>query len=219
MNSQSNFINKLVYFGVAINRQLPKDFLCAYHDLEEFFVEATLHLGDSSRVARGILSWVEKYGYLLSPSKLRRLIKAEELKYDPATLGAFLSIIKTHNVLRKNWELLEAFTKVRENPRQLFSGPRVRRPNPDLLRYGIIAPLWPLDESKYLLPVKKILKNSIELKYRTMGVSQVPADLLSLLSKEKDAVLNLSQAAKRIFSFRSNVNMYYRMMKLTEQLG
>ena len=68
-----NFLTAATYLGISIS---SKGIIRDYVDLERFFLVATCNFS-SSRIVEGFLCWVLRYGHLLSPSKVRRLILSE----------------------------------------------------------------------------------------------------------------------------------------------
>ena len=105
-----NFVSQLVYFGGNVGIGPPLE-LANYHDLEEFLITATNFMDKEIRVTTAFLYWLKRFGILLSPSKLRRIIKNEKIEYRKNILFAFISIIENHPLNRQNWQIIKKFTK------------------------------------------------------------------------------------------------------------
>ncbi|HEY8270845.1 MAG TPA: hypothetical protein VIG33_08130, partial [Pseudobdellovibrionaceae bacterium] len=101
------------YFGIAIQVELSditqKNPNLIYMDIELFFLSATLHL-KTSRIAEGFLCWLLKFGHLLSPSKIRRLILSGQ-GFDPAVLGGFIEFLIENNIMPNQWKIIKPFCK------------------------------------------------------------------------------------------------------------
>src|SRR5262249_1457427 len=91
-DSMSDFLDQLAYFGAALTGN-PQRIAQEYNDLEVFVLGATLKLSVDTRATQAFLLWVIRYGCLLSPSKLRRLIQAGH-PHDPTLLGAMIDLIR-----------------------------------------------------------------------------------------------------------------------------
>ena len=195
-----NFWSLADYFGIAIaySEATP---VTAYADIERFFLHATLSL-KNSRAAEGVLCWVEEYGHLLSPSKIRKFIK-EGAAYDPAVLGAFLEFMRTHGVYSRPLGILDEYTSKLRKSKALFGGPRVRRPAAYFLKFNILAPDFALNKEKFLRPKPYIMKNCTELRHRSLFGSVLNSDVASALTKDPD--LNAYAAAKITGHHKTNV--------------
>jgi hypothetical protein len=205
--NKNQFINQLAYFGGSISGD-PAGIASSYQDLEEFVASATLHMSDDLRVTHCFLTWLSFYGYLLSPSKLRRILK--DVQFEPVVLGAFVSILMEESPRKSQWKILSSFLKRTSNrllfrdlptPKQTF--------NAHFKKVGIIAhPLNP-DTQKFLIKTEFVLNHCPEIKYRAMGLDPVPSDLRAYLEKEKPG--SLYEIAKATHHFRAQVNIHYKM--------
>ena len=108
--SHEVFIKIAQYLGVAISfKNSPPKLLTnekqkTFTDIEVFILAATYNL-KSSRITEGILCWLMQFGFLLSPSKLRRLIVAGT-PYDSAILGAFVTLMVENKIQSNQWKIL-----------------------------------------------------------------------------------------------------------------
>ena len=73
-----SFLKTSARLGIALavnDSEIEPNFsVFSYIDLEVYFLAATYNL-KNSRIAEGFISWLLRYGNLLSPSKVRRLIQ------------------------------------------------------------------------------------------------------------------------------------------------
>jgi hypothetical protein len=171
-----NFIQKLNYLGgnLGLSPSIKE-----YVDLEVFFIECTLFFDTDDRVKQTILNWLFRYGSLLSPSKIRRLLKSTD--YNHKNLTAICHLLISNYIVKQNWQIL--ITK-----------------RPTNLKFKS-------NEKKYLKKTKFVFKNVPELFFRAGGRSQVASDLFAFLKKEK--FTTLYHLAKKIHSPRNRVNQYY----------
>ncbi len=215
MESPNEFVMKLCYFGGNLSSGAGS-VGHVYLDLEDFFLEATLNLGQDPRVTQCFLTWLVKYGIILSPSKVRRLLQAKRT-VDHAVLGAFIDILEANNRQKKHWKIVRRFihkTTTRLLLPQL-PAPLTSKVNPFFLKYGILTYSFQLDESKYLQPANVVLKTCSEIRYRAMGIGIPAADLRSFYEKHPD-VHSVYEIAKRTHHPRTSIYLSYRMF---EELG
>ena len=211
MNSQNNFVNRLVYFGAALSGN-PVQFADEYQDLESFVLEASLNLSFDTRVTQAFIHWLARYGCLLSPSKMRRLI-VSGTPYEPALLGVVIDIIQDNAVRLQNWVLLKPFLKKGKIASLFPNLPTPRKNlNPYFERWGLAAPSMKEPADKYLLPCLNVFKKCPELHYRAEGVSPVAADIRAFQDKNRKRTQSLYQIAKQIHHPRAQVNGFYRQL-------
>lgn len=208
--SYDEFKEMAYYFGIAIqptfsNSVLDKNPKTSFVDIECFFLSATYHL-KTSRIAEGFLCWLLKFGHLLSPSKIRRLIQSGRF-FDPAMLGGLVEFLSENNIRPAQWKIVTPFCKKRKEVTQLFEGPAPRLPSSYFLKYRIIAPLFKLETDKFLLPVATVYKNCPELKNRALFGSIVNADVVSYLEKHPGSTPY--QIAKRTYHHKARVFEIY----------
>lgn len=188
--SFDEFKEMAYYFGIAIQSDLsnlasdniPKLF---FMDIEVFFLSATYNL-KTSRMTEGFLCWLLKFGHLLSPSKTRRLVRDGQL-FDPAILGGLLEFLVENKIQSNQWKIVKPFCRKRKKAEQLFEGPAPRAPSSYFLKYGIAAPQFKLETTKFLFPIAATYKNCIELRYRALFGSVVNADVVSYLKKHPES--------------------------------
>lgn len=219
MSSFDNFVDRLAYFGAALNGDL-KRFETEYQDLELFILEASLNLSHDTRVTQAFIHWVARYGCLISPSKLRRLIQ-EGTEYDPTMLGAILEVIQASEGRLQNWKILKPRLKKAKGERLLF--PDLPRPrsglNPFFQKWGILAPAMNEPEKKYLLPSQAVFKRCPEIRYRAEGTSAIAADIRAFKGKNRNAETTLYRLAKMIHQPRAQVNGFYRQLTKLDVLS
>lgn len=204
--SNQNFLNQLAYFGGNISGD-PGSVRDQYLDLEDFVILATHHMADDPRVTHCFLTWLEFYGTLLSPSKLRKLLDSKP--FDPVVLGAFLSVIKSVSLRKKQWTIINPYVK-RIKTQVLFQSlpPPRQETNPHFKSVGLLAHPFKFEPEKFLVSLPFILEQCLEIKYRAMGVGPVSADLRSYL--EKQTPQTLYEVAKATHHFRSQINLNYK---------
>lgn len=179
------FTKTAQYLGVSINTGAilgsPQNIeeQKSYTDLEMFILSATYNL-KTSRMAEGILCWLLQYGTLLSPSKLRRLI-IDGTPYESAILGAFIKLMIEHKIQSSQLKILTPFIHKKRNPILLFDGPAPIKPSPYFKKYGVLAPNFKLEVSKFLKSESFILNNCPEIRFRYLFGSIVNADIASYL--------------------------------------
>lgn len=196
------------YFGIAIQTQLPVSSVhpkSSFVDIEIFFLASTYCL-NSSRTAEGFLCWLLKFGHLLSPSKIRRLIQAGYF-YDSAILGGLVEFLTENKIMPLQWKIVSPFCKKRKKPELLLEGPIPRSPSSYFLKYRIIAPRFQLDVVKFLVPTKAIYQNCVELRNRALFGSVVNADVASYLAKHPGS--NAYQIAKNTHHHKARVFAVY----------
>lgn len=181
-----------------------------YIDLEEFFLDATRFVFADERLARCIEHWVRTYGFLIGPSKLRKLIEKEKHPYDPAVLGVFLNII-AKNEKQLNLKLLEKFCK-RKSTLTYRSPSKIRVKDrdldPDWLRFNIATQNFFDESKKYLLNFDHTQKSSPELRYRIETGDILSSDYKAYLQRE-GLGCSLNAICKRIHAYYSNLHKYY----------
>lgn len=198
------------YLGIALqshnikNTQSKLDFV----DTEVFFLAATYHL-NTSRIAEGFLCWLSAFGHLLSPSKIRRLIQNGH-SFDSAMLGGFIEFMLEMNIKSSQWKIIKPYCKRNKKLKLLLEGPSPRSPAGYFLKYGILAPRFSIELSKFLLPINTIYKNCIELKNRALFGSIVNADVASYLKKHPNSsayhiAKNTHHHKARVFEIYSDV--------------
>jgi len=206
---------KLCYFGGNLNSGAGK-LGQVYLDLEDFFLEATLHMGEEPRVTQCFLTWLVKYGIILSPSKIRRLLK-EGRTVNHAVLGAFIDILEANNRQKKHWKIIRRFVH-KASSYLLFSqlpAPLPSKVNPFFRKYGVLTYTFQLDESKYLQPAHATFQSCPEIRYRAMGMGIPAADLRSFYEKHPD-IHSVYEIAKRTHHPRTSIYLSYRLF---EDLG
>jgi hypothetical protein len=183
--SEDYFLQMARYFGIAVqaaSTNITKENTdLIFMDIEFFFLSASLHL-KTSRLTEGFLCWLLEFGHLLSPSKIRRLILAEN-NFNPAILGGFIEFLAENNILSSQLKIIRPFCKKKSHVELLLKGPPPRQPASYFIKYGIAAPKFELKADKFLLPVPLIYKNNLELRNRALFGSVVNADVASYLQK------------------------------------
>lgn len=183
------FIKIAQYLGIAISFNLKSQNLTInqrkFTDIEAFILAATYNL-KTSRITEGVLCWLIQFGSILSPSKVRRLIVAG-MPYDSAILGAFVTLMVENKIQSNQWKILTPFMHKKKPRSLLLDGPIPRTPNPYFIRFGILAPNFKLEVSKFLQSESTVLKNCPELRFRALFGSTVNADIASYLLYNSDA--------------------------------
>jgi hypothetical protein len=187
--STESFLNMSRYLGIAIeshsvtNNIAPHKLI--YVDLEIYFLTATYNLSNS-RIAEGFICWLIRYGHLLSPSKVRRLIQ-QGAYFDSAVLGVFLCFIIENKINYRQWQIIKKFTKASRTQQVLLEGPIPRHPQPQFLKYNLVAPNFKFETDKYLLSTKSVFTSCLELRNRALFGSVANADVASYLARNPNA--------------------------------
>jgi hypothetical protein len=213
LGHSTDFINEAIYFGIALQIEpLPK--VIKYHDPEVFFLSATQNL-KSSRLIEGFLCWLLRYGYLLSPSKIRRLITSGN-SYDPAVLGGFLEFLIKNQILAHQYKILSPYAKKKIKKTPLLEGPIPKKPNAYFLKYNLVIHNYLLDSNKFLLPKQSTFKTCIELRNRALFGSTVNADVASYLSF--NPVTTPYLVSKNTNNHKASVFKVFRDLKIVMEL-
>jgi hypothetical protein len=187
MQSDKQFYDKLNYLGGNLSLTPKLDY---YVDLEVFFLECTQYLNRDTRTSLTILNWLYRYTTILSPSKIRRLIKNNKIEYNKFGLTYIFSILSDYSLIKTNWNILKPYCN--ETLHSSLKIPIKFKPN--LEKY--------LKESKY------VIEHCPEIYWRAHGVHQVASDIKSFLIKNNQKI-SLYQLAKMIHSPKSRVNYFY----------
>lgn len=174
------FLKKLNYLGSTLGLSPEMD---SYVDLEEFFLEASLYLNADSRVKQAILNWLYRYSSILSPSKIRRMLKLVE--HDKVVVNQIVLLLLANRVVKTNWNILVTIKHLE-------------------------AISFKSNEKKYLKSNKFILKTVPELRLRAEGRTQVVADIIAFT--QKHSYKSLYEVAKQIYSPRNRVNESFRQL-------
>jgi hypothetical protein len=201
-----SFLYSLSYLGGRLSSDKEKSFSGIYVDLESFFIESTLYAGIDSRLCRTLEHWVNRFGILLSPSKVRRILKIlkVETEYNPYILGAWIQKIIQNKRNQNNWNIVKCFSKKYSKKVLLFkNNPHPKNPDSIFLKQNILAPNFKEEEKKYLKNLDFIVNNSLEIKSRIISRNQVLSDIISVKQKLPD--LSLYKIAKITHSDISRV--------------
>lgn len=209
MDKYLDFVNKLIYLGGNLGIA-DISYKKKYIDLEKFFVDGTLFLNKEPRVMVTFIHWLRRYGVLLSPSKLRRIIKTNE--YDPYLLTIFVSYLEETNIKVQNWKILNPYCKVLTKQERFFRNIPIHSKiyNKHFLKANILAKPIIYDEKKYLKTKEYLLKTVPEIKYRSEGLTQVVADLRAYTDKIK--FKSLYEIAKYTYNERTRINQSYKLL-------
>ncbi len=181
-----------------------------YLDLEEFFLDATRFVFADERLARCIENWVRTYGFVIGPSKLKRIIEKENYQYDPAVFGVFLRIVG-RNEKQLNLKLLEKFCKKKSHLTYRSAAKVKARPSdydPDWMAFNIATQQFVDESKKNLLNFEYTLNHCPELRNRIETGDIVSADYKSYLQREGQAQ-SLNAISKRIHAHYSNLHKFY----------
>ncbi|MGE4233502.1 MAG: hypothetical protein AB7F43_09255 [Bacteriovoracia bacterium] len=211
---KNNFIDRLAYFGGAITAN-PSKVSDDYQDLEQFVIDATMMMADDVRVTQCFLNWLVRYGVLLCPSKLRRLLKTS--KYDKSVLGVFFLYLVQNDLRPTRWNILKRMGKKRERMESLFPHLPVPKStlNENFKQYGILAHAMTPNPAKYLLPAESVLKQCPEIAYRALMIGTVASDILSFVKKAPESKTPY-EIAKCIHHHRAQV---YSVVQTMERVG
>ncbi|MEI8347092.1 MAG: hypothetical protein WCG27_06475 [Pseudomonadota bacterium] len=213
MNDFNFFLNRLIYLGGRLSVD-SETIPVIYVDLEKFVIDATLFMDIDTRVTTTFIYWLKRYGTLLSPSKIRRIIKASP--FNPFVLTVFLAILENRKERQQNWKIIKSFCKKHKKGVELFATSAfISNDNrcPYFQHAKIIYKNTPAeDEMKFLKEKNFILNSCPEIRYRAQGCTQVIADLRAYLNKHE--LKTLYKAAKETFNPRSRINQSYRFIQM-----
>lgn len=181
-----------------------------YIDLEEFFLDSTRYVFAEERLARCIENWIRTYGFLISPSKIKRLIVNEKYPYDPAVLGVFLKII-VHNSKQLNLKPLQSYCKKKKtltyrSPSKVKVAEKYF--DPIWLSFNIATHIFVEETQKNLLNFDFTLKQSPELKFRIESDDVTSSDYKAYLLREGKGK-SLNHISKKIHAHYSNLHKFY----------
>lgn len=202
LNSQQ-VKNLYYYFGITLGGAKFKEPSAEYHDIEKFILDNTV-LEHSSRTLEGFLTWLKKYGFILSPSKLRRMVNSK-YKCDKVVLGAFMDFVQIYS--DQDMTLVTKLCKKNKNQISLLKDvplSLIRSRNKIFERWGVIIPDYKLDEGKFLLSNEQIINHCPELRNRVFMGSVLHADLYTYLSKNGKHETKY-RIAKNIFNLSGSV--------------
>jgi hypothetical protein len=182
-----------------------------YIDIEEFFLDATRFVFADERLARCIENWIRTYGFLISPSKVRRLIEKEKHPFDPAVLGVFLNLIGRAKEKQLNLNSLSKFCR-KKKALTYRSGSKVKVRHtdfdPDWIKFNIATQKFIDESQKNLLSFDFVLKNTPEIRNRIESDDILCSDYKSYIERE-GRNHSLNSISKRIHSYYSNLHKIY----------
>lgn len=167
----------LSYMGLSMGS--GKTHIREYVDIEKFFLWGTTQF-DSSRFAEGFLCWILEFGEILSPSKIRNLVKSG-FEYNPQILNGILSFMAKRGIKANQLGILKKNESF--GPLDFSHGIRVRNPMPEFKEEGVSIPSFKLDKNKFLRDRAGVLKDNIEIRSRLLFGSCVNADVYSAVKK------------------------------------
>ncbi len=209
-----HFGSKLSSLGGRVS--YDKVFSDRYIDIEQFFLDATKFVFAGPRLAICIENWIHAFGFIISPSKVKRLIEKEGYLYDPAVLGVFLDIIEKTNKKQLNLEPLRKFIHKKKKLHQRSSGKTKVNPSyHDKIwkKYNIATPTFHEEYKKNLLNFNYIIENIPEIGNRIKGLDILDADYQAFKAKEKDDGLSLNEISKRIHAHYSNLHKVHKRLE------
>ena len=185
----------------------PESYLNKYIDIEEFFLDCTKFIYSDFRLSETIENWIYTFGFIISPAKVRNLIK-HGYKYDKAALAVFCKIISKTDQKQINTNCLKEFFKAKDdlvlrNKNKLNLKPK----KPDLYwkEYNVLANSFIKNTKKYILDFEYIFKNCPEVYNRIIGIDIVASDYQALLKKENKQI-SLRQISIKIHAHYSNLH-------------
>lgn len=202
----NDFGSRLTSLGGRLGYEsLPSN---RYIDIEEFFLDSTRFVFADERLARCIENWVRNYGFLISPSKIKKLIEKEKHAYDPAVLGVFLKLIKRTKEKQISIECLSRFCSKKENL-TYRSGSKVRvRPidyDQDWLEFNIATQNFVDETKKNLLAFDYTLNVAPEIRNRIETDDILCSDYKAFIQREGQGD-SLYSVCKKIHAHYSNLH-------------
>jgi hypothetical protein len=173
----------LQYFGVSVQGDEPASEIFGYQDIEKFIMKVTT-FKHTPRTLEGFLAWLNQYGHLISPSKIRRLVKNGEI-YKSSFLGAICDLLERKHQVK--FKIVRELCEKEKFPTTLTPMPisLIRSRNPVFEDWGLVVTEYECKAEKFLIPEKHLLKNCLELRNRIVMGSVTNSDICSLLLKHK----------------------------------
>lgn len=190
------------YMGMLLGNGTAKT--TDYVDIEVFFLWLTTQFGNS-RTAEGALCWIRKYGHLLSPSKIRRLVRLNA-QHNQQVLNGIVHFMKSNKIKSNQFQILR--TPKFQTVLDYGQGVRVRNPMPEFAKENVLLPQFSLDENKFLMDEKSVFTNNIEMRSRVLFGSCVNADVYSII--KKDMSVTGYQIHKLTSHHKSSINNVYQ---------
>lgn len=188
----------LFYMGLSLGEGKPK--VVEYVDIETFFLWLTTQFNES-RIAEGTLCWVRKYGKLLSPSKIRRLVKAGA-NSNQQVLNGIVNFMVSNDIKSNQLSILK--TPKLKKIIDYGHGVRIRNPLKEFEVENVLIPNFNLDDNKFLRDEKSVLANNIEIRSRMLFGSCVNADVYSVIKKYPE--ISRYQIHKLTTHYKKSVN-------------
>ncbi len=207
MTSKDSLRNKfdgkqyLSYMGISLGT--GKTHIQEYVDIETFFLWGTTQFEDS-RIAEGFLCWVLEYGDILSPSKIRNLVKSGA-NFNPHILNGVLVFMAKNEIKTSQLGILKQ--KGHFGHLEFSQGVRVRNPMPEFAEEGILLPRFKFNKNKFLRDRAAVIKNNVEIRSRLLFGSCVNADVYSAL--EKNPGLTRYDAHLLTHHYKASVNKIF----------
>ena len=203
--TEEEFGSKLRCLGGRIS--YPERYLNQFIDIEEFFLEATQFVYQSNRLAECIENWIYTFGFIISPAKVKSLIK-QGYEYDSAVLGVFCEIISKTDKKQISLTCLKPFIKKKKsktlrNVNSLNLSPK--KPDKLWIKFNILTNSFKPNHEKFLLDFEYILKKSPEIHNRILGIDIIAADYQAFLKKESNKI-SLRQISLKIHAHYSNLH-------------
>lgn len=199
------FAHKLSLLGGRISYH--DESKISYIDIEEFFLDATRFVFADSRLSNCIEHWIREYGFIISPAKVKKLIK-KGYQYDPAVLGVFLELISKTNKKQIQLGSVKTFVrKKRKHTNRNSKNIEIKKKWRDPLweKYGIIATKFYNENTKNLRSGVYILRECPEIKHRIEGKGIIESDILSYVEKGGN-IRTIQSLVKIIHAEYSNIH-------------
>lgn len=208
------FLDNAHCLGIKINRPIGKK--RDYIDLESFFLQSTIHISSSIRVARYIEYWVYSYGKYLSVKRINDHIKSGH-PYRAEFLNGLLKIIDDNfDKTGPMKNLYQKRTTEKQSLIPIVPGFEFKKLDPRWIAVGVSAPIFIPDElEKVIHGIDWISKNCPEIFYRMQGISPVLSDIRAYMYFKKK--VSLYRVAKDLNLTYSCVYQNYK--KYLEPFG
>lgn len=207
----NTFGSKIAALGARLSYE--NTFKSRYVDIEETFLDATLAAHVDSRLLTAIEHWIYTFGFVIKPSKVKRLIEGGR-SYDPAVLGAFCEIIKNNKLKKVNFNCLKPFIKSEDHLTEVLEKPfptKDSSQDPIWLKYNLSKTKYIDRSEKYLRAKEWIAENIPELKYRIKGISVNESDYNAY--KDKEDIGSLYKLAQDIHAHYPEIHRIHNKVQ------
>ena len=215
------FVARLWYLGGAVTSRASVDFSSVPVNIEAFLLEATLEARKDVRVGQCVDHWTRRYGPIVSPSRLRKIIQSGDTDFDPASLGALIDIISNLKSCHQNFKIIRPFIQRNKKRESFYSHlPAPKKWDSTYLGYGYQKIPYSENMGKFLKNPNFVVRNCPEIGYRLMGLPPLIADIKVWVEKRpgvskyriaKDGYYDVARVVKEVNRLHSTIHFPIRL--------